>query len=333
MIFSTITFLYFFLPIVLGATFLAPQKWRSAILLLASLSFFAWGAPRFVFVLIISCFVDYSLSLGIAHQQSLTTPRISPKLLCSLGVLLNLILLGVFKYTNFAISSLNSFLAFFNIDVSFGILPIALPLGISFFTFQKISYLVDVFRGSASKAPSFARYLLYISLFPQLVLGPIIRYHDIADQFNHPQTSSESFLSGLWRFALGLARKTLIASPLAVIADTAFAQSAAGVTLSPAAAWLGLSAYTLQLYYDFSGYSDMAVGLGRMLGFHFPENFNAPYIAQNMADFWRRWHMTLGSFMKEYLYIPLGGNRCSKARCLLNNWLVFLTSGIWHGAS
>ncbi len=336
MIFSTITFIYFFLPALLAAVYIAPGKWRNPILLFSSLIFFAWGAPRFVFALIAASLFDYILSIAIAKANDPSTPhsdhrRITGTALCALGITANLLLLAYFKYTNFAIASFNSILAFFNCDVKFGILPIVLPLGISFFTFQKISYLVDVKRGTVAPAPNFARYLLYIFFFPQLVLGPIIRYHAFAPEFDKPKASAEDFLAGLWRFAIGLARKLLIAGPLAAVADAAFAQEAA--SLSSGAAWLGLIAYTMQLYFDFAGYSDMAVGLGQMLGFKIPENFKSPYISRNMAEFWRRWHITLGAFMKEYLYIPLGGNRASKPRAMLNNWIVFIVSGIWHGAA
>ena len=245
----------------------------------------------------------------------------------------NVLALGYFKYAGFAIGGVNAVLATAGLGFALPAVKVALPLGISFFTFQKISYLIDVRRGVVAPAPDFGRYLLYITLFPQLTMGPIIRYHEIADQFGDRSVSAEDFLQGLWRFALGLARKTLVAGPLAGVSAAAFRVTDGGGGLGAASAWIGLYAYALQIYFDFAGYCDMAVGIGRMLGFRFPENFDAPYIARDMGEFWRRWHITLGVFMKEYLYIPLGGNRCSKARSLLNNWIVFLVSGIWHGAS
>ena len=364
MLFSSLSFLYFFLPVTLLAVWAARSvKAKNAVLLAASLFFFAWGAPKFAFVLVAGCLVDYALSKRIAGrggarpaqeatQQAAALPPPPPAaapsplrrllrrtrsvasdraaVLCAVGVVLNLALLAYFKYANFAVEQVNILLRVFGGEGSL-VSHVALPLGISFFTFQKISYLVDVRRGVSEPAESFAKYLLYILLFPQLILGPIIRYHDIERQFDDRTVTPEDFHSGFWRFSLGLARKMLIAGPLATVADTVF--SAGAGDLSAPVAWIGIVAYTFQIYFDFAGYSDMAVGIGRMLGFRFPENFNAPYVSRDMAEFWRRWHITLGGFMKEYLYIPLGGNRCSKPRALFNNWLVFLCSGFWHGAS
>lgn len=327
MTFSSIIFIYFFLPLALLLSYLTKgKKWQNAILVIISLLFFAWGAPKFVFALIALCAADWLLSKAMVHRPE------RANFLCAFGVSANLAVLAIFKYTGFATNSINALLAACGIG-TIPVVSIALPLGISFFTFQKISYLMDVKRGVSKPAESFCKYLLYISLFPQLILGPIIRYHDIEDQLDRRLMTAEGFLSGVWRFSLGFARKMLIAGPLAAVADAAFRSVASGQLPSCASAWLGLWAYTLQIYFDFAGYSDMAVGIGRMLGFRFPENFDAPYISRDMAEFWRRWHMTLGGFMKEYLYIPLGGNRCSKTRALFNNWLVFLVSGFWHGAS
>lgn len=332
MVFNSLTFLFFFLPLTLAATFLSAPKWQNTILLFASVLFFAWGAPKFIFILVTSCFIDYFLSLRISNALHNKHDSHKATRLCALGVMINILLLAFFKYTNFALESTSSLLISLGILIPFPHLEIALPLGISFFTFQKISYLVDIRRKIAKPAQNFGRYLLYILLFPQLLLGPIIRYHDIAHQFDKRTISPEDFLSGFWRLCIGLTRKMLIAGPLANIANFAF-NASLGSNISPWFMWLGLYAYTMQLYYDFAGYCDIAVGIGRILGFKFPENFNAPYISQNMAEFWRRWHITLGAFMKEYLYIPLGGNRCSRARSILNNWIVFLVSGLWHGAS
>ena len=325
MLFGSLTFVYLFLPLVLGAVFAAPGRWRNAVLLVASLVFFAWGEPQFLLPLVAGCLFDYVIARRMCRDGG--------GALCAVGVAANVLALGYYKYAGFAVGGVNTLLAAAGLDFALPAVRIALPLGISFFTFQKISYLVDVRRGAVAPAPSFPRYLLYIALFPQLTMGPIIRYHEIADQFDNRAVTAEGFLQGLWRFALGLARKTLVAGPLAGLSAAAFHVTDKGGSLSAASAWIGLYAYTLQIYFDFAGYSDMAVGLGRMFGFRFPENFDAPYIARDMGEFWRRWHITLGAFMKEYLYIPLGGNRRSRARSLLNNWIVFLVSGIWHGAA
>ncbi len=331
MLFGSLTFVYLFLPLALGAVFAAPKAWRNSVLLAESLLFFAWGEPKFLLPLVGGCLFDYIIARQIRRDGD-CAQRASCAL-CAIAVAANILALGYFKYAGFAVGGVNAVLAAAGLDFALPAVKVALPLGISFFTFQKISYLVDVRRGVVAPAPNFGRYLLYIALFPQLTMGPIIRYHEIADQFDNRTVSAEDFLQGLWRFAFGLARKTLVAGPLATVSAAAFRVTDGGGNLALASAWIGLYAYTLQIYFDFAGYCDMAVGIGRMLGFRFPENFNAPYIARDMGEFWRRWHITLGAFMKEYLYIPLGGNRCSKARSLLNNWIVFLVSGIWHGAA
>lgn len=330
--FASLSFAWLFLPSVLTAVFAVPKAWRNAVLLAGSVLFFAWGAPRFVLPLAASCLVDHLLVRGYGPAGDPARER-RARILCGIGVAVNVLVLGWFKYAGFAAEQVNAALAAAGLSAALPAVRIALPLGISFFTFQKISYLVDVRRGAADPAPSFGRYLLYILLFPQLVMGPIIRYREIAGQFDERRVSAEDFLEGLWRFALGLARKTLLAGPLAELSAAAFGVTDGGGALAASSAWIGLYAYTLQIYFDFAGYCDMAVGIGRMLGFRFPENFDAPYVSRDMAEFWRRWHITLGAFMKEYLYIPLGGNRRSPARSILNNWIVFLVSGIWHGAA
>ena len=332
MLFGSLTFVWLFLPLAVGAVFIVPRPWRNAVLLLESLVFFAWGEPRFLLPLVGGCLFDYVIARHLGGGRAAGSPR-SRNTLCAIGVAANVLALGYYKYAGFAMEGMNALFTAAGLDCVLPPVRVALPLGISFFTFQKISYLVDVRRGMVAPAPSFPRYLLYILLFPQLTMGPIVRYHEIADQFAERTVTAESFLQGLWRFALGLARKTLVAGPLADISAAAFRVTDGGGSLSAVSAWLGLYAYTLQIYFDFAGYCDMAVGIGRMFGFRFPENFDAPYIARDMGEFWRRWHITLGAFMKEYLYIPLGGNRCSRSRSLLNNWIVFLVSGIWHGAA
>lgn len=328
MVFSSLTFLYFFLPLTLAATFLVPARHRNGVALAASLLFFAWGAPRFVFILVAGCLLDYGIG-GRLASGGVPDARRRRRWL-GLGIAVNLALLLYFKYANFGMDQINAALELAG-ATSRPWHRVALPIGISFFTFQKISYLMDVHRGCAAPAKSFGRYLLYITLFPQLIAGPIVRYHDVDRQIDNRNVTLELFLDGWWRLAAGLAKKCLLANPLAILADQAFA--AAPGTLGAGAAWIGLVAYALQIYFDFSGYSDMAIGLGRMLGFQFLENFNFPYVSRGMVEFWRRWHISLGNFMREYLYIPLGGNRVSPAHRAFNLWLVFLLSGFWHGAA
>ena len=324
MVFSSLLFLFLFLPVFLAVYYATPVRFRNATALAGSLVFYAWGAPRFIFALIGLSALDYYLSLGI-HRPA--HPRWRRGLL-AVAVAVNAGTLLYFKYANFFVDQVNANLSAMGLS-SFEWTRIVLPIGISFFTFQKISYLVDVYRGTAQPARSAVDHLLYVILFPQLIAGPIVRYHDVARQLHLRAHTSDRFHSGIWRFSVGLAKKTLMANPLAGIADLAFSAS----TLSCGEAWLGLFAYAFQIYFDFSGYSDMAIGLGRMMGFEFMENFQRPYLARNFMDFWRRWHISLSSWMREYLYVPLGGNRGSTARTHLNLWLVFLFSGFWHGAS
>ncbi len=305
-----------------------PRRARNSVALGASLLFFAWGAPRFVFLLVAGCLFDFHIGNRLTQAPGREALR---KRWLACGVGMNLLLLAYFKYANFGLEQLNALLRFAGGNP----VPwteVALPIGISFFTFQKISYLVDVFRDVAQPASGFGRYLLYVSLFPQLIAGPIVRYHDVESQLARRDIRGEDFLAGMWRFATGLAKKCLLANTLAPLANAAFDAAPAGM-LGGRMAWLGLYAYALQIYFDFSGYSDMAIGLGRMLGFRFLENFDFPYISRGMAEFWRRWHISLGNFMREYLYIPLGGNRAGTPRRMFNLWLVFLLSGFWHGAS
>jgi alginate O-acetyltransferase complex protein AlgI len=327
MVFSSLLFLFLFLPVALAVYFLTPPRFRNIPALAASLLFFAWGAPRFVFVLAATSLADY---LAGAHLSPGTGSEQKRKWILAGSVLLNLVFLLYFKYANFFVDQANALLSAAGADPMTW--PrVVLPIGISFFTFQKISYLVDVYRGTAKPAASYGRYLLYVCLYPQLIAGPIVRYHDVDRQLASRTCSSGLFLDGLWRFSIGLGKKVLIANPLGQAADVAFA---AGPDALPCgAAWLGLLAYAMQIYYDFSGYSDMAIGLGRMMGFHFLENFNFPYISASITEFWRRWHISLGNFMREYLYVPLGGNRLSRGRTYFNLWIVFLASGFWHGAA
>lgn len=327
MVFSSLTFLLLFLPVALLVYYVSPRKARNGVALAASLFFYAWGAPRFILVLVSACVWNY------AAGRMLDRPGATPgwrKAWVTAGVAVNVAVLVYFKYANFLAEELNVVLG----AIGFGPMAwaaVALPIGISFFTFHEISYLVDVYRGVAPAARSFRDFLLYVALFPQLIAGPIIRYHDVAMQLRARDHTMERFYAGIIRFCLGLAKKVLVANVLAETADGVFGQPVGAV--GTGAAWVGILAYAFQLYFDFSGYSDMAIGLGRMLGFEFLENFNRPYISASFTEFWRRWHISLSNFMREYLYVPLGGNRKGVVRTYWNLWLVFLVSGFWHGAA
>lgn len=327
MVFSSLLFLFFFLPTFLAVYWVVPSGWKNGWALIASALFYAWGAPQFLPVIVLTSLLDYVVS----HQ--LVRPDRAPRtkrlmLMAAIGV--NLAVLGYCKYSNFFVDQLNAILH------TAGVPPlhwaaVALPIGISFLTFEKISYLVDVARGVTPPAPTLGTYALFLGLFPHLIAGPIFRYHDIANQLLSRTHSTELFFEGFQRFSLGLGKKVLVADPLSSVVDTAFGLRFAA--LSTPVAWYGALAYALQIYYDFSGYSDMAIGLGRMCGFRFLENFNEPYTATSITDFWRRWHISLSNWMREYLYIPLGGNRVGRVRQMANLWIVFLLSGLWHGAS
>ena len=327
MVFSSFTFLFFFLPAFFLSYFLAPTRLKNFVVLVWSCLFYAWGAPKLIFLFLISVAVDYFLALAIAACPLSGGKK---KLFLSLSILLNVGALLYFKYANFFVAQVEALLR--RCDLG-GIhwIPVALPIGISFFTFHKISYIVDVYRGTARPARSFVNYALYIALFPQLIAGPIIRYHDIGSQITERNHSLEDFFEGLCRFCTGLGKKVLIADAMGAVANNVF--SLPEVKLTTGYAWLGIVCYAYQIYFDFSGYSDMAIGLGRMMGFRFLENFDQPYIAQSFTEFWRRWHISLSRWMRDYLYIPLGGNRVSPLRMYLNLWLVFLLSGFWHGAN
>ncbi len=327
MVFSSLTFLLAFLPLTLLLYYLSPRTVRNAMALAVSLLFYAWGAPRFVLVLLGSSFLDFVVGQRLDHSAAY--PR-SRRLWLAVGLVANVGLLLYFKYANFLVEQCNGLLALLGIP-GMSWAAVILPIGISFFTFQKISYLVDVYRGVAPAAQGFCDYLLYVVLYPQLIAGPIVRYHDVAMQLRDRDHTAERFYAGVIRFCVGLAKKVLVANVLAETADGIFGQKA-GV-LGCGAAWVGILAYAFQLYFDFSGYSDMAIGLGRMLGIEFLENFNRPYISSSFTEFWRRWHISLSNFMREYLYVPLGGNRKGVARTYVNLWLVFLVSGFWHGAA
>ncbi len=327
MLFSSIIFLCAFLPLTLLLYNLCPRFLKNGFLLLASLVFYAWGEPRFALLMVGSVALNYGYGLLIARDQRIGK---SGKLPLAIAIALNLAILGYFKYVNFFIQNINGMLA--QLDAApLHYAHIVLPLGISFYTFQAISYLVDVYRNPQYVQRNPATLGLYIALFPQLIAGPIVRYHDVMAQLASRVVTAEGLALGIERFVLGLAKKLLIANTLGGIADAIFALPEHQWTASTA--WLGIVCYSLQIYFDFSGYSDMAIGLGRMFGFQFLENFNYPYIAGSITEFWRRWHISLSSWFRDYLYIPLGGNRVSPGRLYFNLALVFLLCGLWHGAS
>jgi len=326
MLFSSPVFLFVFLPVVLCLYFLIGKKLRNYFLFLSSLVFFAWGGVSYSILLILSIFFNYLIGRGIGKNPG---SRASSKYL-GFGVFLNLIFLGIFKYANFVVENLNGLLEVLSYK-PFGDPGIILPVGISFYTFQAMSYLIDVYRKEAEVQKNPLNLGLYIALFPQLIAGPIVRYHDIARQIQRRTVDSAGFAYGIRRFVIGLAKKVLLGNTMGSIADLAFNSPAD--QLSTPLAWLGLVSYALHIYFDFSGYSDMAIGLGRMFGFTFLENFNYPYISRSVKEFWRRWHISLSTWFRDYLYVPLGGNRKGSGRTYLNLIIVFFITGLWHGAA
>jgi alginate O-acetyltransferase complex protein AlgI len=330
LVFSAPTFLFLFLPGVLLLTAVAPARARNLLLLLASLFFYAWGEMLYVGVMLLSIAWNYAIGCWLGGTAD-TGQR---KLALVLGVGGNLSLLALFKYGHFFFENGAAFAASLGLPFPSeppALLPTHLPIGISFFTFQALSYVVDVYRGDAAAQQSPTKLALFVALFPQLIAGPIVRYRALAPQLDVRTVRLEDFAEGARRFSIGLGKKVLIANTLAVPADEIFALP--GDELSASVAWFGLCCYTLQIYFDFSGYSDMAIGLGRMLGFRFPENFDLPYTARSVTEFWRRWHISLSSWFRDYLYIPLGGNRRGAARTYANLVVVFVLCGLWHGAS
>jgi alginate O-acetyltransferase complex protein AlgI len=327
MVFSSSLFLLYFFPVFLIVYYLLPRVAKNPFALLASIFFYAWGAPTFVFIVLGSILLDFY----VVKLMNLKAGR-SKGWLLAVSMTLNIGLLLYFKYANFFVDNFNTVLASFGMEAVHWT-RIALPIGISFFTFQKITYAVDVYRKVHAPLKLVSDYALYILMFPQLIAGPIVRYNEIADQLVDRKANEtiDNRLTGFFRFVIGLSKKVLIANVLGEEVDMIFGMG--GGSIDSLTAWYGIIAYSFQIYFDFSGYSDMAIGIGRMIGFRFPENFNNPYISQNISEFWRRWHMTLGRFMKDYLYIPLGGNRVSAGRMYFNLWVVFLISGFWHGAA
>lgn len=320
MLFSSIPFLYYFLPLTLILYFLVPKSFKNSVLLLASLIFYGWGEPQYVFLMIASIIVGYisGLLIEVFHKRG------QAKVVLIISVIINLGLLGYFKYADFFIENFNAVTG-----LSVPLLRLALPIGISFYTFQIMSYIVDVYRKEVPAQRNFVHLAAYIAMFPQLIAGPIVRYSSIAQELEHRTHSMENFALGARRFVLGLSKKILIANVLGELCDI-FKDSPDKSVLF---FWLYGIAFGLHIYFDFSGYSDMAIGLGRIMGFHFPENFDYPYISKSVTEFWRRWHMSLGSWFRDYLYIPLGGNRVPKWRWYVNILIVWMSTGFWHGAS
>ena len=321
MLFSSIPFLYYFLPLVLAVYFLVPRGLKNAVLFASSLLFYAWGEPRFCLFMLLSILQGYVFGRLIEKNAE---NRKWSKIFLTASVLLSLGLLGYCKYADFFISSVNAVTG-----SSLKLLHVALPIGISFYTFQILSYVVDVYRGDVPAQKSFLKLGTYIAMFPQLIAGPIVRYAEIAPQLDARETTLEDVSAGAGRFVIGLSKKVLLANVLYEII-TVFQKSR---DLSVLFYWLYAVSFTLQLYFDFSGYSDMAIGLGRIFGFRFSENFDYPYISASITEFWRRWHKSLGSWFRDYVYIPLGGNRVSNAKWLRNILVVWLLTGLWHGAS
>lgn len=319
MLFSSIPFLYYFLPLVLAVYFLTPARFRNAVLLLASLIFYAWGEPKYVLLMLASILSGY----GFGLLQERYRGQKGAKLVCGLSVAVSLSFLLYFKYADF-------FLENFNAATGLGVplLRIALPIGISFYTFQIISYTVDVYRGEPAQK-NLIHLATYVAMFPQLIAGPIVRYSDIAQQLEHRSHSTALAAEGVRRFLIGLGKKILIANQLGELCSVFRASDEKSVLFY----WLYAVAFALHIYFDFSGYSDMAIGLGKVFGFHFLENFNYPYISASITEFWRRWHMSLGTWFRDYVYIPLGGNRVGRARQLLNILVVWMLTGFWHGAA
>ncbi|MBE6612280.1 MAG: MBOAT family protein [Ruminococcaceae bacterium] len=325
MVFSSLLFLFRYLPVVLILYFILPKRFRNLLLFVVSLIFYAWGEPVYVTIMIFSTVVDYTHGLLVEKFMAQGRTRAAKTVVAS-SMIINLSLLGFFKYTDFFLTNIN---AIFGTDIK--LLGIALPIGISFYTFQTMSYTVDVYRGDAKAQHNIIDFGAYVALFPQLIAGPIVQYKTIADQLNNRRENIDDFASGVSRFMTGVGKKVLLANNAGVIWD---AVSGGDLTTLPAlTAWIGILAYSFQIYFDFSGYSDMAIGLGRMLGFHFLENFNYPYLSRSITEFWRRWHISLGSWFRDYVYIPLGGNRHGFAKQIRNICVVWLLTGLWHGAS
>lgn len=325
MVFSSMIFLCAFLPVVVLVYFLIPKQSRNLWLLLASLCFYAWGEPRYILIMLFSTVFDYCNGRAIEAAEKKGRKETLGRAVLVLSAVGNLGILCFFKYTDFVLGTVNSLTG-----AGLGLLQLALPIGISFYTFQTMSYTIDVYRGETKAQHNIISFGMYVCLFPQLIAGPIVRYKDVQREVDARETTAVGAASGLQRFLIGLAKKVLLANQIGALWE--YIQGLHGSDMSTAMAWLGAVAFTFQIYFDFSGYSDMAIGLGELFGFHFPENFDHPYESKSITEFWRRWHMTLGTWFREYLYIPLGGNRRGLARQVFNLFVVWFLTGLWHGA-
>ena len=322
MVFSSILFLFVYLPVVLAVYYIAPVRFRNVWLFIVNLVFYGWGEPVYILLMIFSITLNYAAGLLIAKYRENDIKK--AKAVLTVNTVVNLALLVFFKYFDLFTETVNAILG-----TNIATLGLTLPIGISFYTFQTMSYPIDVYRGDTEAQKNYIRFGTFVALFPQLIAGPIVRYKDVASQLGARKLSTEQFSSGVQRFVVGLGKKVLIANNIGALWDVYSSAS----ELSFAGAWLGAIAFSLQLYFDFSGYSDMAIGLGRMIGFEFLENFNYPYISKSVTEFWRRWHMSLGTWFRDYLYIPLGGNRRGLPRQILNILIVWALTGLWHGAN
>ena len=325
MVFSSIIFLCMFLPVVMAAYFICPARFRNIILLASSLFFYAWGEPIYILIMLFSTVFDYINGLLLERFEIRQKFR-AHKAVIIISVVVNIGILCFFKYTDFIITNINELTG-----SAIGLLQIALPIGISFYTFQTLSYTIDVYRGKVKAQHNILDFATYISMFPQLIAGPIVRYSDIERQLHSRQESFRKFGDGAMFFIRGLAKKVLLANTIGMVFTEV--TSLEPGKMSVLSAWLGCAAYTFQIYFDFSGYSDMAIGLGKMFGFEFLKNFDYPYISKSITEFWRRWHISLSTWFKEYLYIPLGGNRVSTAKHIRNLLVVWFLTGLWHGAA
>ena len=342
MVFSSLTFLFLFLPITICLYYLVRKEIKNYILLLASLFFYAYGGVKYLYVMILSISANYIFGILVYRAKQVESKRLhrrgirrytisnyivnNSKLIVFITIVFNLSMIGYYKYSNFFISNVNSI---FKVDIK--ALNIIMPIGISFFTFQSLSYVIDVYRGHGQVQKNPLNVALYISLFPQLIAGPIVRYETVAEQIFHREETIDGFIQGIERFIFGLGKKVLISNAMGVIADTIFKADVNNIAVMTS--WIGAIAYTFQIYFDFSGYSDMAIGLGKMFGFDFLENFNYPYISKSITEFWRRWHISLSTWFRDYVYIPLGGNRGTLLKHIRNIFIVWFLTGMWHGAS
>lgn len=325
MVFSSLLFLFRFLPIVCIAYFIAPRPFKNLILFVSSLIFYAWGEPVYVVIMIFSTLVDYVHGRLVQWFLDQGNQKYA-KLAVASSMIINLSLLAFFKYSDFIIANINQL-----VGTQIPLLNLALPIGISFYTFQTMSYTVDVYRGQAKVQKNIISFGTYVALFPQLIAGPIVQYKTIAEQLDGRKESTSMFADGIVRFMTGLGKKVLLANSIGLLWSQISGMSFE--TLPVVTAWIGAIAFSFQIYFDFSGYSDMAIGLGKMFGFEFLENFNYPYLSKSITEFWRRWHISLGSWFRDYVYIPLGGNRCSVGKQIRNIAIVWLLTGLWHGAS